>query len=92
MSHGPFLASLCSHEVELTPRAPVTFNRAGDPLWHYVGPSIDNGVGDRLAIWCADCGGFVRECKLLKLVAVDGGRSQLFDLPALPMVRERAEA
>lgn len=90
--HGPLVASLCSHGSELTPRVPVVFNRRGDPFWHFVGYALDDGVGDRLCVWCEGCGAWVREHKLLKLVSIDHGIAVTFDLPVLSMVHGRAEA
>lgn len=92
MSHGPLVASLCSHNEELTPRSRVLFDEAGDPVWHYVGIPIALGVGDRLVIWCANCGGWAGEHKLLKLVAISETSSEAFDLPVPSMLRARAEA
>lgn len=94
VEHGPFVASLCSHQEELTPRTPVSFDKEGAPVWRFVGRGTCNGVGDRVLIWCAGCGGYVREHRLLQLFAVScRGKSTTYALPAPSMLlRGRAEA
>lgn len=94
MEHGPFVASLCSHKEELTPRTPVSFDKEGAPVWRFVGRGTCNGVGDRVLIWCADCGGYVREHRLLSLIVVRRrGKSATFPLPLPSMLLHgRAEA
>lgn len=87
MEHGPFVASLCSHERELTPRTPLAFNKDGEPLWCFTGRARCNGVGDRVLVWCAGCGEYVHEHRLLHLVAVSRNKkSATFNLPAPSML------
>ena len=93
VEHGPLVASLCSHRQELTPRTPVAFDKGGAPIWRFVGQTTCDGVGDRILVWCADCGGYVREHRLLQLVAIDHGRGSTYALPAPSMLLHgRAEA
>lgn len=85
--HGPFVASLCSHQQELTRRTPVVFDKEGFPLrFRFRGKGSCNGVGDRILIWCADCGSYVSEHRLLQLIAIDKGKNSTFDLPAPSML------
>lgn len=79
-------ASLCSDSEELTDRQPCRIVD-GHP---YVNAQFvaREGVADQLAVWCADCGGFVRRHPLRKLVVFAGGNATLIDLPAVPMHHE----
>lgn len=76
-------ASLCSDSAELTDRMPCQIVD-GHP---YVNAQFvaREGVADQLAIWCGDCGGFVRRHPLQKLVVFSNGHASTIDLPAVPL-------
>lgn len=44
-----------------------------------------DGVADRVVVWCADCGGYVSQQRTLSLLVFDGSSVTVVPLPAVSM-------
>jgi hypothetical protein len=89
--HVRLKASLCSDYGELTDRQPCRV--IGRDVELSAKFSADEGVADRLVLWCADCGKYVAERPLRQLVVFSEGVITVFALPLVPMhCGDRGEA